>query len=134
ADMFIVKLNEGGNFEWAKTFGSNTSTVGGNSLAISNEYEVYSVGSFHGTVDFDPGPGVENMNYLCGNGSIFILKLSCADRVETLLVEESCGAYEFGDSVYTTSGVYTIKATTVMGCDSIITLDLTVNSIDAPLI
>ncbi len=134
ADMFIVKLNEAGDFEWAKTFGSTSSSIGGLSLAVSDKYEIYTVGLFNGTVDFDPGAGVENMTFLGGNSSIFIHKMSCADRVNTHITEESCGEYSFGDSVYTSSGTYTITSLTALGCDSIITLDLTVNSIAAPMI
>jgi hypothetical protein len=60
--------------------------------------------------------------------------MSCADRVVSHLAEESCGEYHFGDSVYTNSGTYTITSLTAQGCDSIITLDLTVNNIAAPMI
>ncbi len=134
ADMFIVKLNEAGDFAWAKTFGSTSSTIGGLSLAISDKFEIYTIGVFNGTVDFDPGAGVENMSFLGGNSSIFIHKMSCSDRVDTFIRSESCGAYSFGDSIYTSTGTYIITSLTGLGCDSIITLDLTVNSITAPMI
>jgi hypothetical protein len=75
-DIFIHKIDSSGDILWAKTFGgagrdwaySITSDLNGN---------VYTTGSFSGTVDFDPGPGVFN---LTSNGSenIFIHKVDAA--------------------------------------------------------
>ncbi|MFN3405373.1 MAG: HYR domain-containing protein [Cytophagaceae bacterium] len=41
----------------------------------------------------------------------------------------SCGPYTFNNQTYTESGVYTLTTTNSRGCDSIITLNLTVNPI-----
>jgi PKD repeat protein len=60
-DIFISKLNAFGNFVWAKSMGS-TSFDKGNSIAIDNDGNVYSAGDYNGTVDFDPGAGIYNLN------------------------------------------------------------------------
>ena len=43
-------------------------------------------------------------------------------------VQTACDSYTWNGSVYTTSGSYTENITNSYGCDSIVTLQLTVNS------
>jgi len=50
---FILKLDPNGNFIWAKTLDVDSS----NDLAIDGANNIYMIGSFDGTVDFDPGIG-----------------------------------------------------------------------------
>ena len=40
---------------------------------------------------------------------------------------ETCDSYTWNGQTYTGSGIYTFNATTVNGCDSVLTLDLTIN-------
>jgi hypothetical protein len=60
-DGYLCKLTEEGAFEWALTWGS----PGGSDLTQSwgvctdEKHFVYASGVFQGTVDFDPGPGVD---------------------------------------------------------------------------
>ena len=49
------------DFFWAKQFGGSTSNTHGVSVAVDAAGNVYTVGSFSDTVDFDPGPGVFNL-------------------------------------------------------------------------
>ena len=71
--VFIEKLDSSGNYVWAKAVG-DTGVDSGNGIAVDVSGNVYTTGSFTGTVDFDPGPGPAN---LTGNnvGSVFIEKL-----------------------------------------------------------
>jgi hypothetical protein len=58
-DAFLSKFDSSGNFLWAKTWGGNSSETGcGVTVDISGN--VYVRGLFYLTVDFDPGPGVDN--------------------------------------------------------------------------
>jgi len=72
---FISKLNSSGNFVWAKAIDGISY-----SLAITVDpasRNVYTTGSFGGTVDFDPGPGIFNLFsdwFRCGD-NIFISRL-----------------------------------------------------------
>lgn len=56
---FISKLDNAGNFVYAKNFQSGESD--GLSLTTDPTNNVYLMGSLFGTVDFDPGPGVYNI-------------------------------------------------------------------------
>ncbi len=78
-DIFIVKMDADGNLLWVKVF-SGEGTDLGNSIAVDKAGYLYITGIFNDTVDFDPGPGVYELN--SGNTSvstsradIFILKL-----------------------------------------------------------
>ncbi len=59
-DIFISKLDAGGNFVWAKRMGG-TDNDEGNSITVDASGNVYTTGHFRGTVDFDPGDGVFNL-------------------------------------------------------------------------
>jgi hypothetical protein len=56
-DIFLLKLDDAGGFEWAHSMGGTGRDIGG-SLAVSASGWLYAMGSFSGTVDFDPGPGI----------------------------------------------------------------------------
>ncbi|MEQ8908550.1 MAG: SBBP repeat-containing protein [Vicingaceae bacterium] len=77
-DVFILKLDATGNFVWVKRIGG----VGidwGNGITIDDSANVYTIGDFHATVDFDPGPGISNLTSSSqGTGSTFISKLNSA--------------------------------------------------------
>ena len=65
------------NFVWAKSWGASTyesfyaQTVDGGNNIIG-------VGTFSGTIDFDPGIGVANLTSTAGGDDIFIVKLTSA--------------------------------------------------------
>jgi hypothetical protein len=58
-DVFIGKLDSMGNFAWAKAMGGPESDYG-NAVVVDVSGNVYTTGTFSGTVDFDPGSGTEN--------------------------------------------------------------------------
>jgi hypothetical protein len=74
-DIFISKLNSGGDFIWAKAMGGAGIDVG-SSIVIdpSQNGGIYIVGNFHQTVDFDPGLDIFNLTSV-GSFDLFISKL-----------------------------------------------------------
>jgi len=72
-NAFIQKLDPSGNFIWAKAVGT-LGSVSGNFIQLDNLGNIYIGGDFSGTVDFDPGPGINNL-ISNGNTSAFIQKL-----------------------------------------------------------
>ncbi len=80
-DIFILKLNSIGQFEWVQTIGGSDQDVA-KSLVIDANNEVYISGNFFGTLDFDAGPGIHqitsgyNTNNANLNPGIFVMKLS----------------------------------------------------------
>lgn len=74
ADVFVLKLNEDGNFVWAKKMGGSHEDVSV-STAVDNAGNVYTFGNFMDTVDFDPGPGTYDLISTNGNSNSFICRL-----------------------------------------------------------
>src|SRR5690554_6845719 len=78
------------------------------------------------------GVYTETLATVGGCDSVVTLDLTINNQsVSTTVTEEVCGSYTWSanNQTYTTSGVYTETLTTVGGCDSIVTLDLTIMDI-----
>jgi hypothetical protein len=61
-------------FNWAKSVGSGANDIG-RAVCTDQQGNVYVTGTFSGTVDFDPGPGIFNLN-AGGLTNAFLLKLN----------------------------------------------------------
>jgi gliding motility-associated-like protein len=122
-DIFISKLDNNGNFIWAKSFGSAANEDVGRSIFVDVLNNIYTTGWFWGTVDFDPEAGVYNLE-TNGLADIFVQKLSqCHVTYDTLSIT-NCNSYTLNNQQYITSGTYVQRLTNSIGCDSIITLHL----------
>jgi hypothetical protein len=73
---FVMKLTSTGALVWAKALQGNATTFvrGLDADAAGN---IYATGSFHGTVDLDPGTGAHSRS-TAGQGDIFVMKLTSA--------------------------------------------------------
>jgi len=71
-DMFVTKLDTGGNYVWAKQIVDGGWDYG-NDVAVDLVGNVYTVGGFEGTVDFNPGAGIENAT--AAGWDLFVQKL-----------------------------------------------------------
>lgn len=76
-DAFIQKLDNAGNYLWARRVGGTSALDTGNGIALDGSNNVLITGTFDGTVDFDPGAGVNNLTAF-GGGDAFVLKLNSA--------------------------------------------------------
>jgi hypothetical protein len=73
--VFISKLDNNGNFIWAKRLGGDGNFyTQGQSLSVDAAGNVYTTGIFNGTIDFDPGPATYNFTAV-GNDDMFVSKL-----------------------------------------------------------
>jgi hypothetical protein len=74
-DAFAMKLDPGGNFIWAKSWGSsNTWGEGCTDIACDGGTGLYITGYFSGTTDFDPGSGSDTRTAV-GKQDNFLMKL-----------------------------------------------------------
>jgi len=74
-DAFVVKLDAAGRFLWARALGG-TSLDRAHGVAVDGDGNVWVVGEFQGTVDFDPGPGAFPLTASFYDG--FVWKLDAA--------------------------------------------------------
>jgi len=72
-DIFILKLDTASNFIWAKQIGS-TGDDNVEKFTLDNSEHLLLCGEFSGTVDFDPGAGVQNLTSTASQDA-YILKL-----------------------------------------------------------
>lgn len=137
---YVLKLNENGGLNYAGAYktigGTNFSSQYCEPTAIwSNDTSIVVSGSFAATTDFDPS----NSNYLLTsntspNGYVpeltpFITRLyQCPSSISTINVF-TCGIYNSpsGQSI-NASGIYTDTIPNAAGCDSIITINLTIQN------
>jgi len=73
ANIFVSKLDAGGDFVWAKTMGGAGNSLG-YGIAVDGAGNVYTTGAFEDTADFDPGAGTFNLTP-AGSSGIFVSKL-----------------------------------------------------------
>ena len=127
-DIFIQKLNSNGNFIWSRQIGgTNDSRTRATNIDLDNN--IYIAGYFDNSNDFNPNAGVYNLTSN-GNNDGFILKLSqCSPNTGTD-TQTACSAYTWIDgNIYTSSNnTATYILTNIAGCDSIVTLDLTIQA------
>ncbi len=126
-DIFILKLDNSGDFQWAKSIAGLKNDIT-YSIAIDNEKSVLTTGTFENIADFDPALPIVNLSS-AGFGDIFIHKMSiCTSSTYSNLMATSCNSYTLNNQTFTNSGIYTQIITNSIGCDSVITLNLTILS------
>jgi hypothetical protein len=128
-DVFISKLDNNGNFDWAVSVGGAMNESIWSTL-IDPLGNVYGSGSFQGPADFDPSPAAYNLGSGV-NASTFVLKLSSPCSVNSSSISEvACDTYTVpsGDETYTSAGIYMDTIPNIGGCDSVITINLTLNN------
>jgi hypothetical protein len=75
SDSYISKLDSSGNFIWAGLL-TGTDQVWVNSIETDTNNNVYTIGYFDGTADFDPSASVFNLSAPVIGYDVFIHKLS----------------------------------------------------------
>ena len=126
-DVFVSKLDSSGNLVWAKSFGADSSDFG-ESIAVDSSGNVYTTGSFAGTVDFDPGDGVAELSSE-GGLDVFVLKLNSAGEYRgnyafrgnlddvgySIALDSSGNVYTTGTFGSTPGDVFVIKLSSDLG-------------------
>ncbi|GAB5556847.1 MAG: hypothetical protein SchgKO_10600 [Schleiferiaceae bacterium] len=128
-DIFFHKLDSTGTLDWVRTFGSTGVDIG-NSVETDEDGSLYFTGRFEYTIDFNPGSGVNN-NISMGYHDAFVLKMNTCSTIHHTDVQTSCGPYTWIDGIQYTSSNNTAThlLTTINGCDSVVTLNLTIDSV-----
>ncbi|MBU1821874.1 MAG: SBBP repeat-containing protein, partial [Bacteroidetes bacterium] len=95
-DTFICKLDASGNFVWAKSMGGSVFDSGF-SITVDASGNVYTIGLFFGTVDFNPGLATADLTS-AGFNDIFVSKL---DAFGNFIWAKRMGGsgYDYGESI-----------------------------------
>lgn len=114
-NTFVIKLDQGGAYQWAKSFKGGPQNNEGNGIDADEEGNVYTTGAFIGTVDFDPSSS-SNVNLTASFSNLYVQKMdsdgifqwvsssegSGTDKALAITIEDSGEIYltgEFQDSV-----------------------------------
>ncbi|MCD6068439.1 MAG: hypothetical protein K0S33_3265 [Bacteroidetes bacterium] len=73
-DMFILKLNAAGDFQWANGVGGNSDEVP-SKISLDHSDNIFVTGRFSGYVDFNPGAGTHHISAM-SIWDFFMLKLN----------------------------------------------------------
>ncbi|MEO8146382.1 MAG: T9SS type A sorting domain-containing protein [Bacteroidia bacterium] len=125
-DIFLVKYDSTGNVIWAQSAGGTGYGVG-HSITTDTYGNIYITGGFS-------SPEITfGSDTLTNNGSgddIFITKLSACYSTNSTLNLTTCNTYTSpsGNYTWTNSGTYTDTIPNSNGCDSVITINLTINN------
>lgn len=131
ADIFILKYNTAGNVIWAKSAGGWGSDYG-TGIKTDDFNNVYLTGYFDSSV-LTIGSDTLN-NY--GNKDILITKIFECYTTDTTLNITACNTYTSPSGNYTwiNSGTYMDTIPNSKGCDSVITVNLTINYATASML
>lgn len=126
SNMFVTKFDSNGIFKWAV---KDDGPGGGipYAVALYGNSSIYSAGRYWGDVDFDPGTGVANFT---SNGTYdgFVHKMTQCLASSSNVTQTACNSFTYNSQTYTTSGTYIQILVNSTGCDSLITLNLTINT------
>ncbi|MGN6493723.1 MAG: SBBP repeat-containing protein [Agriterribacter sp.] len=125
SNVFISKLHLDGSFSFAKQVNADSYSHA-YSITTDATDNIYVSGYFSNTADFDPEAG----EYLAiTNGSLdgFVIKLAqCLQSTSETLTANVCLAYTANNQTYNKSGIYIQHLVNTAGCDSTLTLNLTI--------
>jgi hypothetical protein len=96
-DIFLTKINFDGTYDLTTTIGGTDQDFG-LSVAVDDNVNVYVTGYFSGTVDFDPGSGIDN-HTSAGFEDIYLTKFRLVGFVVTPASVTTTGA---GDTTFFT--------------------------------
>lgn len=122
---FVLKLDANGNFVIVKRVAETTMCYP-SGLAVDALQNVYTSGIFSGgSIDFDPRTNEVSNITSHGFASSFVQKMKPCTMSYGFIAREGCFSYSLNDQTYTKSGTYKQMLTNTAGCDSILTLNLT---------
>lgn len=129
-DCFVIKLSPSGSFINASVMGGAGSDY---SYGIATDAigGIYTCGAFTQTANFDPGSQVNELTSM-GGFDVFISKWGQCVPISSTDVQSACNQFTWidGNTYTSNNSTATYQLTTSSGCDSIITLNLTINTVD----
>ena len=126
-DAFITKLDNAGDFVWAKSLGG-TNTDQGLAISVDRYLNIYTTGFFNTTTDFDLEAGTYNLTAIPVSDAFVHKVAQCASPAFSTLTVSACKSYTLNGQTYTASGTYQQTVFSTAGCDSIITLQLHIDT------
>jgi hypothetical protein len=133
-DIFVWGLYSNGTFMFSKSVGGTGKEVSSD-LHLDDENNIYFTGFFTAQVDFNPWIGINLIAPASSFADFHINKWGICVPNGSTVIQNSCNStFVFNGQTYTSSGTYTQTFTNAGGCDSIVTLQLTLTNIDTAVV
>ncbi len=123
-DMYIERMDTAGNFIWARSIGGGDIEYGFG-LAADGNGHVLTTGCYGQQVDFDTEAGVYNLS-TSGAADIFVHQLKQCAPSNASMTLAGCDSLQVNAQTFYTSGTFTQTLTNATGCDSTLTLQLSI--------
>ncbi len=132
SDVFITKYSASGMYYNVTTYGGASDDFPSAAHLFVNNGDLYITGEFNNQTDFQPGLATYNVTTV-GMTDGYVARYqptSCTPTYGSFSAI-ACGSYNApsGSQIWTVSGVYQDTIPNYMGCDSILTINLTINPI-----
>jgi len=129
-DIFVQKMDASGNFIWARQMGG-AGDDNGRSIGIDTSGNIYTTGFFQDTADFDPSAQTAYLTTV-GFSDIFVQKMSHCIETNATISPTVCNSFTSpsGNFTWISSNTYMDTIPNIGGCDSVITVNLTINTVD----
>lgn len=96
ASTFILKLDNSGNFNWAKKIGEGGNDGCGNNVCTDLNGRIYVTGYFYGSADFDPSPSTYSLTANLFTRDSYITKF---DGLGNLIWAKNLGGGYFDEGI-----------------------------------
>ncbi len=128
-DAYIVKFNSSGVRQWGSYLGGPHEELGFG-MYISPIGQIYLCGRTRS--EYNLATGGNQTTYGGGSHDGYIAKINQCVPTTSSMSETACNSYHWMESgqTYTNSGSYNVILQNSAGCDSIITLNLTIDAVD----
>ncbi|MFY7879025.1 MAG: T9SS type A sorting domain-containing protein [Lacibacter sp.] len=129
-DCFVIKLSSNGDLVNASVMGGASSDYG-YGIATDAIGGIYTCGSFTQTCDFDPSIALNQLTSI-GGFDAFLTRWGQCVPLNGTDVQSACNEFTWidGNTYTSNNNNATVQLTSVAGCDSTVTLNLTINTID----
>ena len=125
-DIYLCILDLVGNFISAYELNSGSQILRPSDLFVDNANSILLTGDVKGTLDVDPGPNTVNVSSFPQYAGYTVKLLDNCVITSSTISTSTCGSYTAPDGqIYTQSGSYSATIPNALGCDSVITINLT---------
>jgi hypothetical protein len=104
-------------FEWGHQYGTTTKAEVLSDQVIDASGMIYSVGTFEGTVDFDPGAGVVNLTSFSAADDVFVTKIDANGVLQWAIRIGNGNAVEVNDIALDPAGFIILTGTFIRTVD-----------------
>ncbi len=136
-EPYVLQYDNGGNFVSAHTFyhiGTNYPAYSGD-IDVNPDHSMLVGVRYTGTTDVDPGSDTLGVVLLGTNPKPLLVEFVRCTPQYVEIYDTICDGqdFQFGNQNYSTSGIYSYSYLDINDCDSIVTLNLTVNQLNTEL-